>query len=92
MNKKKPEPPYIITKKRVVIVEVRKYNPNYGDRRICRCGHEYERHFDSYPSVVTGEINEAVGCKYCGCGRGYDPTDKGFVELKPGEEPCEIDW
>lgn len=38
-----------------------KYNPNYGDNRICNCGHVYERHFDSY------EDNEAVGCKYCNC-------------------------
>ena len=38
-----------------------KYNPNYGDDRICECGHSYYRHFDSY------EYMEAVGCKYCDC-------------------------
>jgi hypothetical protein len=38
-----------------------KYNPNYGDNRICICGHAYHRHFDSW------EDNEACGCKYCGC-------------------------
>lgn len=40
---------------------IRKYNPNYGDDRICRCGHSYYRHFD------TWEDMSAVGCKYCGC-------------------------
>ena len=39
----------------------RRYNPLYGDDRICECNHPYYRHFDSY------EDNEAVGCKYCGC-------------------------
>lgn len=37
------------------------YNPNYGDDRICKCGHSYYRHFDSYENM------DAVGCKYCGC-------------------------
>ena len=23
-----------------------KYDPNYGDARICECGHSYYRHFD----------------------------------------------
>lgn len=40
---------------------VRKYNPNYGDNKICQCGHPYYRHFDSY------EDNFAIGCKYCAC-------------------------
>lgn len=40
---------------------VRSYNPQYGDDRICKCGHRYYRHFDSY------EDNEPVGCKYCEC-------------------------
>ena len=37
------------------------YNPNYGDNRICVCGHTYGRHFDSFDDM------EACGCKYCGC-------------------------
>lgn len=37
------------------------YNPNYGDSRICKCGHEYHRHFDSYDEMKN------VGCKYCCC-------------------------
>lgn len=40
----------------------KKYNPNYGDDRICKCGHPYYRHFDPY------EDNNPVGCKYCQCG------------------------
>lgn len=45
------------------------YNPNYGDDRLCVCGHPYHRHFDPYENM------ENVGCKYrgsCGC--------EGFVE------------
>lgn len=44
--------------------EVRKiktYNPNYGDDKICECGHSYYRHFDSYEDM------EDCGCKYCPC-------------------------
>ena len=43
------------------IVHERVYNPDYGDERICKCGHHYYRHFDSY------EENVACGCKYCRC-------------------------
>ncbi len=37
------------------------YNKHFGDDKVCECGHEYHRHFDSYENM------EAVGCKYCGC-------------------------
>lgn len=50
--------PYIET---TITKIVRKYNPDYGDDRICTCGHSYYRHFDSYEDM------EPVGCKYCGC-------------------------
>ena len=52
------ELPYLIT---TVTKIIREYNPNYGDNRICVCGHPYYRHFDPY------EDNTAVGCKYCQC-------------------------
>lgn len=39
----------------------RLYNPDYGDNRVCKCGHTYYRHFDSYEDM------DACGCKYCGC-------------------------
>ncbi len=38
-----------------------KYNPKYGDDRVCKCGHPYYRHFDTYDEMYP------VGCKYCGC-------------------------
>lgn len=38
-----------------------KYDPNFGDNKLCVCGHQYHRHFDSYENM------EPVGCKYCGC-------------------------
>jgi len=37
------------------------YDPEYGDRKICECGHEYNRHFDSYEDMAP------MGCKYCFC-------------------------
>jgi len=57
---KMDEAPYI--EKQVVKV-VRLYNPNYGDKRICLCGHTYERHFDRYEDPD----HQDVGCKYCHC-------------------------
>ena len=38
-----------------------KYNPSYGDSRICKCGHRYDRHFDFH------EDFESSNCKYCEC-------------------------
>lgn len=37
------------------------YDPNFGDDNICKCGHAYYRHFDTYDDM------EPVGCKYCDC-------------------------
>lgn len=56
-----PEPAYIVTKKRVTVTTI-KYNPKYGDARVCKCGHAYYRHFDTYEDMLP------VGCKYCECG------------------------
>lgn len=61
--------PYL---KSVQIIEVIKYNPEYGDSRICECGHHYERHFDSYEDM------EPVGCKYCSCDE--------FIEIEEGKD------
>jgi hypothetical protein len=58
MKNKKMEKPYIEEK---VVTIVKKYNPKYGDDRICKCGHPYYRHFDTYEDM------ENVGCKYCHC-------------------------
>jgi hypothetical protein len=65
-SKPKKEEPYI----RATVVSVeeqRKYNPNFGDNKICKCGHRYYRHFDSYEEMY------ACGCKYCQC---YDFKEK----------------
>lgn len=50
--------PYLVTERIVIDLA---YNPEYGDHRLCACGHTYDRHFDSYEDM------EPVGCKYCGC-------------------------
>lgn len=47
---------------------VKKYNPNYGDNRMCVCGHPYYRHFDSYENM------EVSCCKYCGCSEFIEDT------------------
>lgn len=52
--------PYIETK--VTLTGVfKEYNPEYGDGKLCKCGHPYYRHFDSYDNM------RPVGCKYCQC-------------------------
>jgi len=52
------EEPYI---HKIITTEEILYNPKYGDDRICKCGHPYYRHFDTYEDM------RAVGCKYCDC-------------------------
>jgi len=52
------ELPYI---EELVTTTLYKYNPKYGDDRVCKCGHPYYRHFDTYEDM------KAVGCKYCSC-------------------------
>lgn len=70
------EQPYIETTR--VVVE-RKYNPNYGDGRICVCGHKYYRHFDTYDQM------EACGCKYCQCVT-FKEQEHGQVGMGSGRE------
>ncbi len=48
------------------------YDPNYGDNKLCKCGHPYHRHFDSYEDMSP------VGCKYC---NHYDECT-GYVEAE----------
>ena len=57
MNNEKP----YITEIKIITQKIKKYNPNYGDDRLCECGHTYYRHFDSWKNM------ENVGCKYCPC-------------------------
>lgn len=52
--------PYI-KKVRLTVNREYKYNPEYGDDRVCQCGHPYYRHFDTYDDMF------ACGCKYCSC-------------------------
>jgi hypothetical protein len=52
------EPPYLFEAK---VVHTRKYNPKYGDDRLCICGHPYHRHFD------WSENYQPTGCKHCEC-------------------------
>ena len=53
------EQPYLFEE---IVVKKRKYNPKYGDGRLCKCGHPYYRHFDSH------EDWSPALCKYCQCG------------------------
>ena len=52
------EKPYL---EEIDIKRIVKYNPKYGDDRICKCDHPYYRHFDSYEDMYP------CGCKYCQC-------------------------
>ena len=63
------EPEYFET---IHIESKLEYNTNYGDDKLCKCGHSYYRHFDSYEEM------EAIGCKYCQCFH---------FELPPPPEP-----
>jgi hypothetical protein len=64
----KIEEPYIIETYTKVIT-VHKYNPKYGDDRICECGDPYYRHFDTYENMY------ASGCKYCQCRKFVEKTE-----------------
>ena len=67
------EEPYVIEEVKKLI---RHYNPNYGDHRVCDCGHTYYRHFDTYE-----EMSDA-GCKYCACDTfEEDPESNGCIAL-----------
>lgn len=65
----KSDLPYLIVKE---VKEKREYNPDYGDKRMCICGHPYYRHFDSYEDMRD------VGCKYCGC---FDFIEKDSITI-----------
>lgn len=67
------EPTYIV---KYELDEIREYNPAYGNNRICKCGHTYYRHFDSYEQM------DAIGCKYCGC---YDFVEAEIIGSFTGE-------
>jgi len=62
------ESPYITETKTVT---THSYNKNYGDDRVCECGHSYYRHFD-------------MGCKYCACHE-FKENTRTLASLKPGE-------
>lgn len=63
------EQPYL--KEEKIVIEY-KYNPKFGDDKICKCGHSYYRHFDSYEQM------EPVGCKYCEC---YDFEEEDLEDV-----------
>jgi hypothetical protein len=52
------EPPYI---EETFIFTTKKYNANYGDDRICECGHSYIKHFDMFDILIPHR------CKTCEC-------------------------
>ena len=50
-------------------IKIKKWNPDYPQDKLCKCGHPYYRHFDSYEDM------EPCGCKYCEC-HDFIPADK----------------
>ena len=60
--------PYLVTRE-LIERHTHKFNPEFKGG-TCDCGHEYDRHFDSW------EDNEPVGCKYCECFVWNPPVEK----------------
>jgi hypothetical protein len=59
------------------------YDPNFGDQKLCQCGHPYYRHFDTYDGMAP------VGCKYCYHWQGYgNRSCAGFKEQKEHKADC----
>jgi len=58
--------PYLQHRRVVVTVE-EAWNPNYDQRALCKCGHEYFRHFDTLEDMFP------IGCKFCECER-FEPA------------------
>jgi hypothetical protein len=54
----KNDSPYLIS---YDVERVKTYNPNFGDDQLCKCGHQYHRHFDTYEDMYPSD------CKYCCC-------------------------
>ena len=52
-----------LIKKACQSVKNEQYNSKFGDDKLCKCGHTYYRHFDSYDDMYP------IGCKYCKCRR-----------------------
>lgn len=73
MSASAAQQPYLI--KRIETV-VRLYNPEFGNDRMCTCGHTYYRHFDFFEDADEQD----VGCKYCGCAE--------FKEQVAGDPPA----
>lgn len=66
--------PFIKTTK---LVKIKKRNMLYNQHQLCKCGHEYKRHFDSDENKndVDDFIGENYVCKYrigCKC-EGFEP-------------------
>ena len=56
------------------------YDKAFGDDRVCKCGHPYYRHFDTYEGM------RPVGCKYCDCECWTAP-----VEPQPAPDSGEVE-
>ena len=62
--------------------EYHTYDPDYGDEKVCECGHLYHQHFGGVsdnekaskfcPDIGPHYDIEVVECRYCKC--------KGFTE------------
>jgi len=75
----KKEQPYLTTITTTTeTIKNRKYNPKFGDDKVCECGHPYYRHFDSYEQM------DPVGCKYCQCYEFKEDDGTKVTVLFPG--------
>ncbi len=72
MSKQISQQSYII---KIVREEVHLYNPEYGNDRVCKCGHPYYRHFDTYEQMYN------CGCKYCNYPNCFEFIEKEDIEV-----------
>lgn len=68
---------------KVIQTVVRAYDKNFGDDRVCQCGHTYIRHFD------WGD-EYRFGCKYCDCQKFVERTEA-KVETPTPDQPAKDD-
>jgi len=62
----KIQKPYIETYRLTLQKE---YDPNFGDQKVCQCGHNYDMHFPAFSKKITS-------CKFCNCRIFQHPLNK----------------
>tara|TARA_R110000824_G_scaffold12226_7_gene53670 strand:- start:70032 stop:70373 length:342 start_codon:yes stop_codon:yes gene_type:complete len=70
----------------VDVMRAKAYDEDFGDNRLCKCGHTYYRHFDTYEGMSP------VGCKYCYYEECEGFSDSGKVEVWKDQERTVVEY